>query len=175
MMILLKNNFAGWANHRSVDKFALDLLQLKREEEEIDDFTKELDEFKEKSRNLLSWVTESDTEEPRVRRSDLVHAYAKSKEGDIDSTNNSIANARSVLLSCINCGYVDQDKQNKSLIFMTEEGKSFASIDGLLIAIGKNIRDVLKVWQIIIISIIATLGAANYQLIFGWVKSFLGI
>tara|TARA_B100000745_G_scaffold295726_1_gene240185 strand:+ start:3753 stop:4391 length:639 start_codon:yes stop_codon:yes gene_type:complete len=121
--------------------------------------------------------------EARVKRHDLEELYLSrhveetnifsiEDEKDKDKIRFMRIEFNSILESCISNGYVDKDDKE---IFLTNEGKKFASIGGLVRIYGREMGEFINDWKIVVITIVALVGAIKWELILYWLRDLFGI
>ena len=176
IVCLLKKKCHTWSNNDLCDDFAV-LMEKERIKDGKESNYQTFEESKKGARKYLSFLRESIRNESKVKRKKLIRSYVDKyyDENDKCPKCNFVAEANSIIQSCIDNKekYIEVDKTNKDLIYITKEGKSFASADGLLKIIGEGLTDIIISWKWVVITIIGLIGALNNETVIVFVKGLL--
>ena len=110
--------------------------------------------------------------EAQVKRSDLEELYLSKRVSETnvfsletEEKKNELRILRiefnSILESCIESGCIKKDEDKK--IYLTDLGKKFAGIGGLLRAYGREISDFIKDWRLVVGTMILFAGAVKWE------------
>lgn len=182
MVCLLRDKRSAWANEyivtQTAAEVALDavrsesqdgLLNEKDKYRRLEEISKEI---KEEFPRFLSNVIGSRSHEPQVERKTLLNAYVErhyQKYGKKYSRNDFTSEAQSIIQSCIDDEkkFIAEVDGDKSLIYLTRNGKAFGGIDGLLKE--ETVNGIGILWSVVI-TVIGSVGTVRFDWIVDFVK-----